>query len=190
MRKMLYASILAILLLQSTGCRTIGEGCWWVAAGVGECWQDTKDSNQKRRYTNAFAKKIKKEPRMISLYDTYTIPIGKTTTIEKQRWVSLFDDGTFLALERAHTMRLLGYGGRSCTFVSGKWQKGEGTKIVLDYPKEMRFFDSAVVDLASATNFPSYIGKFRFGYPFIAPELQPALLPATTNQVDAAEVTR
>lgn len=152
------AIIASMALIQCTGCRSIKYGCWWVADGIVECRQDIRNSSQRSKHINAFGKKMRAEQPMVSVYDVSMFPVGKTTSIHYRRWISLFADGSFIALESRETRKFLSAGRKSLAYVSGQWERGEGAKIVLKCREGTSFGDSfgkdISIDLSSIARFP------------------------------------
>ena len=163
------ATITVIMLMQCAGCRSVGHGCYWVVAGVGEWRQDVKNSNQRKKHTNAFGKKMKTEQPMISVYNESDFPIGKTRSIHYKRWISLFSDGSFIALESREARRFLAIERKYLVYISGQWEKEGDTKIILKFQKGTNFGDSfgkdVSIDLSSVVRFPSVNTRFPWSFP-------------------------
>jgi len=180
-----YVAIASMMLTQCTGCKSIGHGCWWVAVGVGEWRQDIKNSSQRDKHTNAFGKKMKTEQPMITIYDASTFPIGKTTSVHYKRWISLFADGSFLALESRTTIKFLAPGRKNLVYISGQWERGEGTKVNLRCQGGTSFGKDVSIDLSSSTNFPP--AKAFPPWHFLHLHETRSALPEDMNQVETGD---
>jgi len=97
---------------------------------------------------------MKMRQAMVSLHDDYTIQTGKTTSGQLRRWMSLFSDGSFVALNSYHVSSFF-WGSHRITFYSGKWSRATGTMVALQYQDGTNWFSYAFLDLSSVTNFPS-----------------------------------
>ena len=135
MKKIIILSI-TLTLLQCTGC--INYTAWR---------RDVNNSKQTDRYTSAINKRMnvllysatlsKTSQPMVSLYDEVHGPplYGKGGT-HRQRWVTLFADGSFCALNYLTVIQgAIGWKKDSyATYFEGQWEKGEGTMVVLKRP--------------------------------------------------------
>jgi len=155
--------VAAAMLSQCTGCRTISDGCDWVALGVIGWRNDARNSKQRKQYTNAYNKNLKKELSVVSLYNENCWQIGKKMwNYERhQQWTSLFSDGSFIAIDKRFGFF------PQVNMISGTWERDEGTSVVLTRQDGTNFVHYATLDLSSVTNFPSSTGccsfhNFRF----------------------------
>lgn len=128
------------------------EGTWFgMLMEVKEWKVNRRNSIQQTHYMDAFLEKMKTRQPMISLYDENYYPTGKTKSVRQKRWVSLFSDGSFLALNHNTVTGFL-QSGKYISCVSGQWERGENTMVVLKCEDVSLVY--APVDLSSATNFP------------------------------------
>ena len=154
-REMICAFTASMVLAQCVGCGSIRLASYGVAVEVRGWIEDVKNSKQQRRYASAFAKKMKTRQAMISLHDDVTFPIGKTTSGHLKRWVSLFSDGSFVALNSYSESGLFRGRQHRVTFCSGRWSRATGTMVALQHQDGTNWVDYAFLDLSSVTNFPS-----------------------------------
>jgi len=155
-------------------------------AGYEEWRQDVRNSKQRKYYTKALDEKLKLLQPMLSAYDSFYTPTGKKwgSGIHQKRIISLFSDGTFIAIEG----KSQGFSLQVVTFISGKWSRETETLVSLQRQDGTNFIDYAFMDLSSMTNFPPKMIEMPFR---VSPtyEVQRNLLLSNTNQVGEAIVT-
>ena len=140
--------------LKCPGHRSIEFAYLGVAVGISGWVENTRNSMQQKHYTNAFAEKMKTRNPMVSLYDDYTVSVGKTTKGHSKRWMSLFSDGSFVALD-SYSESGFFWRRHRVTFVSGIWARASGTMVALQRQDGTNWCDYAFLDLSSSTNFPA-----------------------------------
>ena len=138
--KVFFVVITAMMLAQCMSCMSI----------------DARNSKQQKRYANAVAQKMKHKPAspVIALMNESCETWGKAVS-HHRRWISLFSDNTFLALDDTITTHNVPSSDRSMVFISGEWGKEEGAMVVLKHQRGTNLVDYMSIDLTSVTNFPS-----------------------------------